>query len=173
MAQELILVSRERYERLMNQPETHHQTDLGEKDKLKNDHDKKPIANFMPMIDRSLPQKVKKRANDLYRFVLAQDNNLLNHNEQGELLVNGKTMTGSHIVDLIHHVVSTLHRKKPIGSTEFQAILRKLNVPKRLFAERRKKPLTQTGGLFVQGKGRRDVIPGISHKKEQIRWIKY
>ncbi|CAC5394023.1 unnamed protein product [Mytilus coruscus] len=153
MAQELILMSRERYERLVNQPQTTNQTDFGKTERLKNDHEEQPVTNFMPMIDRSVPKKFKKHAADLYRFVLAQDKNVVNHNEQGELIRNGETMTGSHIVDLIHYIVSTRHRKRPIGSKEFQDLLRKMNVPKRLIAERRKKSFTQTEGLFVKGRG--------------------
>ncbi|CAG2254276.1 unnamed protein product [Mytilus edulis] len=173
MAQELILVSKERYERLVNQTQTTNQTDFRKKEISKTDHGEHPVTNFMPMIDSTLPQKIKQHAADLYRFVLAQDKNVVNHNEQGELIRNGKTVTGSHIVDLIHYTVSTRQRKEPIGSKEFQILLRKMNVPKTLIAERGKKSLTQTGGLFVKKKGRRDIMPGTTQKKEKIRWIKY
>ncbi|VDI00384.1 Hypothetical predicted protein [Mytilus galloprovincialis] len=107
------------------------------------------------------------------RKYTAQDKNVVNHNEQGELIRNGETVTGSHIVDLIHYTVSTRQRKEPIGSKEFQILLRKMNVPKNLIAERGKKSLTQTGGLFVKKKGRRDIMPGTTQKKEKIQWIKY
>lgn len=173
MAQELILISKERYERLMKQPQPTEPTDPGRDERVTNDHDEKPDNNFMSVIGYSFPHNLKKHATELYRFVLAQDKDVVNHNQQGELELNGETITGSNILDIIKYTVSTRQRKTPVGSKQFQDLLHKLDVPKRLIAERKKSSLTQSGGLFVKGNGRRDILPGTSNKKENIRWLKY
>ncbi|CAC5368813.1 GPN [Mytilus coruscus] len=146
------------------------------------EHGEKTIPNFIlhegfptrsDIIEWTHPDKHTVIVLDDMMRIITQEKDVVSHNQQGELVLNGGTITGSNILDIIKYTVSTRQRKTPVGSKEFQDLLHKLDVPKILIAERKGSSLTQSGGLFVKGNGRRDILPGTSNKKENIRWLKY
>lgn len=177
MAQELILISKDRYDRLMKQTSLtdNNGTDGGEK--VEHDDNKKEeektVKTFSPMIEFSIPKRMNKRAMELYKFVMTQNKKVLSHNEHGELIVKGKCIPGSHIIDLIRHYVCP-KKNPPAGDKKFKDILEILHIPKRLILRKKKCQLKQSGGLFVEKKGgRRDIVPGLKNTKEKRQWLKY
>lgn len=174
MAQELMLISKERYDRLMKQTSLTNKKDTdGKKMDQDTNEGEKNDSTLLSMIVHSIPKRMNKRAVELYKFIVAQDQNELSHNGQGELVVNGECIKGSHIIDLIRHSVCP-GENTPIGDKTFKDILEKLHVPKRLITGKRKCQFKQSGGLFVKRRGgRRDVVPGMRNTNEKKHWLKY
>ena len=91
--------------------------------------EKIPIETERRLIER-LPKNVRPKGKILLDHV--KDNSqTFNWLESGELVVDGKHIPGSNIIDLVHHVTRKRpSAKPPVGSDEFQQLLTRTNVPK-------------------------------------------
>ena len=172
MAQELVLISKDRYETLTKktlkvQDETKVQDTVTESN---NDHKESLVRKIDSVL--TIPGKTKKTVDLLYSCMSKEG--VFDHNENLELIIDGKLIKGSNILDIIRHTVSPEedNSKPPVGSKEFLAALDKLQTSNEPTDNHKVKHKTQFGGLFVRRK-RRDALPGIQHKKKRLNWIKY
>lgn len=93
-----------------------------------------PTKMEIPSIFGVSSQNVKK-AEQLAQYVF-RDPNSVSINNQNELVVEGKPVRGSNVIDLIADVYSTskskIHGPRPVGFHEFLNVLNKLNTPRTL-----------------------------------------
>ena len=97
-----------------------------------------PSANIPPCIDGMsvddiigiMPKNAQKKASSLLQLI--QDH--VNWNERCELVVGDEPIPNSHISDLVRYTVVRhfSNKRPPIGSAEFFAILKRLNIPRSL-----------------------------------------
>lgn len=92
-------------------------------EKSTEDDVKKLLINF-PV---SLVSKAKSMLD-----MIKTSGNILSYNDQGELIVEGKVVNGSHISDLIYDVLLGRKGFEPRGWEEFLAGLIKMNIPERI-----------------------------------------
>ena len=155
-----MLISKERYETLTKESQPCHVNEKIVQPVDTTTVDVQPASSIF-----ELPKKWSKRAAELYSAMLRQE--IFNHNERGELIINGRTIEGSNIGKIIQYIVSPPKTRQnvPIGSHEAQKALKTLNV---LPSKTR-----QHGGMFVKKrKGRHINVPGVE-KRKKIDWIKY
>lgn len=88
---------------------------------------------------------------------------ILYWNENGDLVVHGHTIPGSHIVYLLKHTVSTFSMKEPTGYHQFYEALQDMHTLNWCMVEH------ESGrGWYVKGKVGKGQ-PG----QKQFRWIPY
>ena len=92
-------------------------------EKSTDDDVKKLLINF-PV---SLVSKAKSMLD-----MIKTSGNILSYNDQGEMIVEGKVVNGSHISDLIYDVLLGRKGFEPRGWEQFLAGLIKMNVPERI-----------------------------------------
>lgn len=80
----------------------------------------------------NVPKTLKKKAEQLMIFIEQAPNNVLHFNKQGELVVNEKTVEGTHIVDLINDTLRSRKNLKPKGWEEFTNALAHIHPPQEL-----------------------------------------
>ena len=78
--------------------------------------------------------------------------NVVNWNDRGELLYNGKPMSGTHAVDLINDFLRKRKHFNPTGWREFAQVMSGLNVPQDLVGNRDR-------WLWMQSKGEQAFKP--------------
>lgn len=169
MAQELMLISKERYDRLTktdNEKAEQTKANWSEKKQFEHNTESTPLQCNTLLFEG--------RAARLYAYLSKQDKSVIDHNEKGELIIDGKLMEGTHIANIINYLTSeTTEKRKPTALKSFVKGLQKLNVPVRLWKAAKKKP-PQIGGLFVKRMGRADTLPGVRNNQQKINsWIKY
>ena len=95
---------------------------------------------------RVLPPSVLNRSKALLEYLKDKGEGKISWSKKGKLMVNGRVVPGSNIIDLTSHVVrerGSAPRKvqspgAPAGFTTFSKILRELNVPKELVRNQRR-----------------------------------
>jgi len=79
-----------------------------------------------------IPKNKRQKAKSLIDFI--NDHSILGANEKGELIINGKTIKNSHIVDVVQDFVRDRNKQgavlPPAGVQQFAAALRAHNIPK-------------------------------------------
>ena len=75
----------------------------------------------------SIPKTFQRQAKWLLQRI--QNSDHLGWNEQGELIVDGNPVPGTHMVDLINDVVRRRKTSQPMGWRVFSRALNRLNVP--------------------------------------------
>jgi uncharacterized protein YjdB len=76
----------------------------------------------------SVPPSNKAKAHDLYKILRHSSN--IKWNDSDKVSIDGLSITGSNIVDLIHDILRQRRDVNPIGWKEFAKGLRDLNIPK-------------------------------------------
>ena len=93
-----------------------------------------------------LPKSVQGRSKALLEYLKNKGEGKISWTKNGKLMVNGRVVVGSNIIDLASHVVRERRAKArkagspgpPTGFTVFSKILRELNVPKELVRNKRR-----------------------------------
>lgn len=169
MARELILMPKAKYELLTKE------------DISKKSSDNKPIlfgrdvqssheTTFDPQIDDmfentltyAIPKNGYRKAMGLWNHLKDRKGPILNWNDNGEIVVHGRLVPGSNIVDLLKYTVSPLSKTEPLGYGLFYDVLRELHTPTGFMVDH------QIGRGYVKGKTDKGP-PG----RKQFRWIPY
>ncbi|PIK42583.1 hypothetical protein BSL78_20571 [Apostichopus japonicus] len=79
----------------------------------------------------SVPKALKSKAAQILRK-MTESNRMLDWNDKGELLVNERVVTGSHMVDLINDALRKRKSAPPVGVRDFTKGLAQLNTPREL-----------------------------------------
>ena len=90
----------------------------------------KHLANF--------PLAIKNKAKTLYDMI-RDSNGILDFNDQGELLLDGHVIKGSHVSDLVYDVLFGKSGFEPRGVEQFLGGLARLNVPERLIGNKKRR----------------------------------
>ena len=104
----------------------------------------------IPEVDiEILPKPYRKKAEVLLKILRSTPN--VSWNTRGEVIVDSRPIPGSHIVDLVGHVIRPAHMTKspPPGSDAFSRVLKENNVPLTLVSQLKKSspvrtPLSET-----------------------------
>ena len=140
MAHELIMMAKEKYENLMKscqtsknngQSETHtvdtsiHRSkhDTG----VHHDSDQPPLFN--DIIDYTIPKKMQRIADGLFRFLQQQGGDVIKWNQRGHLILNGEVIEASHIIDLLRDAVCPKTVNKPLGYEKCYQALKAISTP--------------------------------------------
>ena len=100
----------------------------------------------------SVPKTLKKKAEQLIDIIEQAPKSTLNFNEKGELIVAGKTLEGTHVIDLVNDTLRSRKNFKPKGWQEFTHALANMHPPRELIGnderwkfmiERRQNPMSR------------------------------
>lgn len=169
----------DRYERLQKkyssakEDSSHENTKINDQlliDDMSNNDHVKNTENKYNVLD-SLPENLRKKASLLLNYLDTLDT--IKWNADGNVIINGKLIEGSHIVDLIRDAIVKTSSYYPIGINEFYSNLK--NIPLTLITN--KKRLKEVQNLKGAGsfKPNDDTVieginksepPGIPNKKE-------
>ena len=83
-------------------------------------------------IVKSVPKAFKNKAEILAKMLMRE----LSWNDRNELIINGKPIPGSNILDLVNDVIRQRKSFHPEGREEFTEALRRLNIPQDLVGNR-------------------------------------
>ena len=87
-----------------------------------------PEKQFIDDVLASVPKALRGKAEQLTRTVLRE----MTWSPKGELIVNGETFRGTHIVDLVNNAVRQRKSFRPEGRDKFLQELARLNIPREL-----------------------------------------
>lgn len=102
--------------------------------------------NTIPLIDDSdntekmvlnmanFPRQYRSRAENILSHISNESS--IKWNKRGEILRDGKIITGSNVIDLINDVIKTSKNEPPIGSKEFIKLLKDSNIPMSLIGHK-------------------------------------
>ena len=95
-------------------------------------YNEKLLANF--------PVSIKKKAKTIFDMI-QNSKGILDYNNQGELLLDGHVIRGSHITDLVYDILFGKSGFEPRGVEQFLDGLVRLNVPERLIANKTRRSM--------------------------------
>jgi hypothetical protein len=101
---------------------------MKESSNVEEDVHRTPIDSLVATFAKSYQQKARQLLETLQRSGVAA------WNMENELILDGNSIRGSNIVDLVYDTVARKQTRNPIGSTQFNDLLNKLHVPKLLRA---------------------------------------
>ena len=87
-----------------------------------------PPLHFVDDVVASVPKALRGKAEQLTRTVLRE----LSWSPKGELMIDGRAVPGTHIVDLINDAIRLRKKFNPKGRDEFVEKLTRINVPQEL-----------------------------------------
>jgi len=110
----------------------------------------------------TVPKNAEKRAKILLNHI--ETNPQFAFSEKGELVINGQTVGGSNVVDLVHNTVRDKRKVGPpvVGGEQFSQLLEETNVPKAVFGQRPPTPIV-LGTPRFQTPPSDDFGPSSSH----------
>lgn len=83
------------------------------------------------LIVDSLPKLYKNRGSALLNFIKATDNDKrITWSKQGEVIIDGKKIIGSNIIDLVNDALRRRKSFNPQGRSDFARYLQSINVPR-------------------------------------------
>lgn len=144
----------------------------------------KLLANF--------PIAIKQKAKTLYDMI-KDSNGILDFNNQGELLLDGHVIRGSHVSDLVYDVLFGKSGFEPRGVEQFLGGLARLNVPERLIGNKSRRSVirqmklqsfesppvrkrgvaTPSGGKRSQTSTRKSKPVRASKRRGRLNWETY
>ena len=167
MARELILMPKAKYELLTKEDkssdnvkpsvlfgrdvQSSHQTTF----------DPQIVDVFENTLTYAIPKNGYRKAMGLWNHLKDRKGPIQNWNDNGEIVVHGRLVPGSHIVDLLKYTVSPLSKTEPLGYGLFYDVLQELHTPTGFMVDQH-----QIG--HVKGKTKKGT-PG----RKQFRWIPY
>lgn len=170
MAKELVVLPKEKYLNLMNQTsqieeENQHHLEQSRTPENPKAYERFPESyRFTEVLKMSAPKVLQKKAEALMFFLI--QHNVINWNDQGEILVNGEAIKGSHIVDLIKNVLSRNTAHHPTGYKKFYEILKVNNTPSSLMINEdlRSTKSQQKGEGYVVIQKTKGLPPGLRRR---------
>lgn len=91
----------------------------------------------------SIPKTLKYKARRVLDTI--KETPGIDFSPSGQLTIDGKTIQGSNVEDLVHNAVRTRHPsgEEPVGWTDFLAFLKKANVPSSLLGYKKRRVATR------------------------------
>lgn len=105
MAQELVLVPKEKYQKLTqteNHPLKSMETPLASKKDLPCDKDIPSQTRILEILEHVIPIKFQNKAKGLLKFLSQYGGDVLSWIDNGKLIYKGNVIVGSHISDLLN-----------------------------------------------------------------------
>ena len=114
----------------------------------------------------AIPKNGHRKAMGLWNYIKDRKGTVLNWNDNGEVVVHGKTVPDSHLINLLKYTVTAMSKREPMGYRSYYEALREMHTPSEFMVR-------QSGsGFFVRGKTDRGP-PGTKTEKKNFRWIPY
>ena len=158
MMRKMVLIPYDKYERLLtgqvSQPEPVNTTDTyTEQVTLHSPQQDYCHSNTQDSIHEdllsSLPLPLRSRAKVILNHLAKHTN--LRWNDKGEIIVNGKVVTGSNINDLIKIQLKDYRSFHPVGAEVFSQLVQESNVPQSVLTQARR---------YQIGSGKTPPLPG-------------
>ena len=112
-------------------------------------NDEKLLANF--------PVSIKKKAKTIFDMI-QNSKGILDYNDQGELLLDGHVIRGSHISDLVYDILFGKSGFEPRGLEQFLGGLVRLNVPERLIANKTRRAMLRQMKQTTPSESRKRIV---------------
>ena len=197
MAQELVLMAKEKYDTLTKSShnaknQNSVQTDSDDIPSVNTDRDSAEnevygqlnMPAFGDIIQYTIPVKMQRKANGLLQYLQQHGGNIIKWNQRGQIIANGEVIQGSHIVDLLRNAVCPKTAKRPIGYERFYQALTAIDTPRSFISnvyytdiQPSIKALPQKGDGFIVKKKTKGSPPGYSPpqktSKTEIKWLKF
>ena len=128
----------------------------------------------------SVPKTMRRKTQLL--LDLLRDHPNMSWDEQGTLLLNGKPVDGSHIIDLINDIIRERKHFEPRGWQTFSRGLKEVNVPQDIVGNRKRwdwmhsdTPKSRAKKMTVKtpGSAKRVVITPPTVKRKALKWEPY
>lgn len=182
----IAIIPFDRYERLMEsntngEPVTLIKEDMNSEDKklvetggeeIIEDSDQQKDSMMYNVLS-NIPKHLKKKATLLLNYLDTIDN--IKWDTTGKLIINGKLLEGSHIVDLVRNAIVKSSRFEPVGSDEFYSNLK--NIPLSLIVNEKRlqqlkpqqqaEPIMSNNDVLIGGSINNSQPPGIPNRKEK------
>lgn len=92
------------------------------------------------------------KALGLWNYLKDRKGPLINWDEHEELTIKDNVVSGSHVIDLLKHAVSTFSKREPTGYEQFSAVLQEMHAPTGFMAHKAQTSDRQFGLGYVKGK---------------------
>lgn len=114
----------------------------------------------------TVPKTMRRKAQLILEKI--RKNTDMSWDDKGQLLVQGKTLEGSHITDLVNDVLRKRRRPDPIGWEDFTKGLKSANVPRELVGNKDR-------WAFMRGEHVLETVPPKRRRKvvSKSRWLSY
>lgn len=63
----------------------------------------------------AIPKNGRRKTMGLWNYIKDRKGTVLNWNENGEVVVHGKTVPDSHLIDLLKYTVTAMSKREPTG----------------------------------------------------------
>lgn len=173
MAKELVVLAKEKYLNLMKQSqEEENQNHLEQSTTSENQkaYERLPESHKLTeVLKMTVPKLLQRKAEALMHFLIQQ--NVINWNDQGEIVVDGEAIKGSHIIDLIKNVLSRHTVQHPIGYLKFYEVLQSNNTPSAFMINEnpRSTKSQQRGKGYVVIQRTKGMPPGLRRRTGNIK----
>ena len=114
----------------------------------------------------NFPVSIKKKAKTLFS-IIKKSNGILDFNDQGELLLDGHVIRGSHVSDLVYDTLFGKSGLEPRGMEQFLSGLVRINVPERLIANKsRRVTIRRMKQSTPPSSKKRGITPTIAKRRK-------
>ena len=184
MAQELVLVPKEKYQKLTqteNHPPKSMETILEPTKDPPTDKDIPTQMHVPEILEHVIPNKFHNKAKGLLKFLSQYGGDVLSWKDNGNLIYKDNVIEGSHITDLIKHALTHNSRGTPTGYRQFYEALKDIQTPTSFIhnKEMMKHSGEQTGSGLVVKKHTNGAPPNYNPPKRKrltktkIKWLKF
>lgn len=112
------------------------------------------LKNVMDITSESKKSQVER----FLRYLTDKDS-LIKWNKRGEVEIEGKTIPGSHLADLVLDFTQPRKGFEPIGWQPFAQTLSRMNIPKSLISNTQRRNFMQTEYSFNPDMGQKSSLP--------------
>ena len=184
MAQELVLVPKEKYLKLTqveDQTSRREETPPTPTKELPSDADSSTRTRIFDILEHIIPIKFQTKAKGLLKFLSQYGGDVVSWNEKGNLIYKGDIIEGSHIGDLLKHALTNNPRRNPTGYRQFFQALKDIHTPTSFIhnKEMMKRSEEQSGHGFVVQRQTDGAPPNYQPPKKKkatkihIKWLKF
>lgn len=184
MAQELVLVPKEKYQNLLKSEEK--SSNLEEKSPLPkenppNNVDPPTQTRIMEILEHTIPAKYQNKAKGLLQFLSRYGGDVVSLKDNGNLIYKSDVIQGYHISDLLKHALSANVKRDPIGYQQFYKALKEIDTPTSFIHNKKmiEPSRVQSGGGYVVKTQTDGAPPGYQPPKKKkmtksnIKWLKF
>lgn len=184
MAQELVLVPKEKYPKLIqwkDHPPKSMETILETEKDAPTDKDIPTQMLVLEILEHVIPIKFQNKAKGLLKFLTQYGGDVLSWKDNGNLIYKDSAIEGSHITDLLKHALTPYSKGTPTGYRQFYQALKDIQTPTSFIhnKEMMKRSEEQSGSGYVVKKQTNGAPPNYQPPKKKtvtktnIKWLKF
>ncbi len=177
----MVLLPEEKYHRLLNyqkehlqrlqsddevspHPSTGEQSGNGPNLTVIDEHPGEKVS--IDLLIAGIPRVYRAKARALLDYI--HQSSVVDWNSEGQVVVGGAPIPGTHIADLVRHAMRSYKNFNPKGLSEFYRGLRSMNVPLGLIGNPEALQALETGNIVAR---RPPGIPAVQKRQTALGWV--